>query len=176
MNSVRSSHRYADWQTGKHLFLSSQEQSQKIKQPAPNCLKNPPSTVPQGWKWGTFCPVRSFRKLSNKHCKKRLAVFLSPAGMSLTKLSLDGTGINKWFPSRESLVCDIPAGDGKTSNLFLQWALSTPHPPPRSGKIRKCKSNRPTSLRSIALGEDCCNKVRTFRSTKLSQFRGKSLT
>jgi hypothetical protein len=26
----------------------------------------------------------------------------------------------KLFPSRESLVSDIPAGDGKTANLFLQ--------------------------------------------------------
>ncbi len=39
------------------------------------------------------------------HCKKRLAIFPSPAGMSLNKLSL----------ARESLVSDIPAGDGKTS-------------------------------------------------------------
>jgi hypothetical protein len=30
------------------------------------------------------------------HCKKRLTIFLSPAGMSLTKLSLDGN--NKIIP------------------------------------------------------------------------------
>ncbi len=41
-------------------------------------------------------------------CKKRLAVFPSPAGMSLTKL---WPGIIKFFPARESLVSDIPAGD-----------------------------------------------------------------
>jgi hypothetical protein len=29
-------------------------------------------------------------------------------------------GIIKLFPARESLVSDIPAGDGKTANLFLQ--------------------------------------------------------
>ncbi len=30
------------------------------------------------------------------------------------------TGIIKLFPAREGLVSDIPAGDGKTANLFLQ--------------------------------------------------------
>ncbi len=53
---------------------------------------------------------------SGLHCKKRLAVFQSPAGMSLTKLSL--TGSNLIIPIRESLVSDIPAGDGKTNNFF----------------------------------------------------------
>jgi hypothetical protein len=28
--------------------------------------------------------------------------------------------LTKLFPARESLVSDIPAGDGKTANLFLQ--------------------------------------------------------
>jgi hypothetical protein len=37
--------------------------------------------------------------------KKRLAIFLYPAGD---------------VPARESLVSDIPAGDGKIANLFLQ--------------------------------------------------------
>ncbi len=56
------------------------------------------------------------------HCKKRLAIFPSPAGMSLTKLSLGGNNdvIYKLFPPRESFVSDIPAGDGKTANPFLQ--------------------------------------------------------
>jgi hypothetical protein len=56
------------------------------------------------------------------HCKKGLAVFPSPAGMSLTKLSLGGKNLYKTslFPPRESLVSDIPAGDGKMANLFLQ--------------------------------------------------------
>jgi hypothetical protein len=40
--------------------------------------------------------------------KKRLVIFWSLAGMSLTKLSLAG---------------DIPAGDGKIANLFLQSSL-----------------------------------------------------
>ncbi len=41
------------------------------------------------------------------HCKKRLALSPSPAGMSLTK---------------HSLVSNIPAGDGKTANLFFYSA------------------------------------------------------
>jgi hypothetical protein len=53
--------------------------------------------------------------LSELHCKKSLAVFPSPAGMSHTKLSLDGTNLNI------SLVSDIPAGDGKTANIFTVY-------------------------------------------------------
>ncbi len=45
-----------------------------------------------------------------KHCKKRLAVSPSPAGMSLTYCHWPGIII--LFP-------DIPAGDGKTANLFF---------------------------------------------------------
>jgi hypothetical protein len=52
------------------------------------------------------------------HCKKGLAVFPSPAGMSLTKLSLAGN--NSIFPGQGEFVTDIPAGDVKTTNLFLQ--------------------------------------------------------
>jgi hypothetical protein len=36
--------------------------------------------------------------------------------MSLTKLSLGG--IFNYIPPRESLVSDIPAGDGNVDNLF----------------------------------------------------------
>jgi hypothetical protein len=49
--------------------------------------------------------------------KKRLAIFPSPAGMSLTKLSLAG---NRLFPARKSLISEIPAGVGKFAKLFLQ--------------------------------------------------------
>ncbi len=54
--------------------------------------------------------------------KKGLAVFPSPAGMSFTKFSLDGDNLII-SGQRESLVSDIPAGDGKTANLFLQCTL-----------------------------------------------------
>jgi hypothetical protein len=48
------------------------------------------------------------------HCKKKVSDFASPAGMSLTKLTL---------AARESLVGGIPAGDGKIVNLFLQCTI-----------------------------------------------------
>jgi hypothetical protein len=48
------------------------------------------------------------------HCKKRLMIFLSPAGTS----NFLWPGIIKLFPARESFVGDIPAGDGKIDNLF----------------------------------------------------------
>jgi hypothetical protein len=57
------------------------------------------------------------------HCKKRFANFPSPAGMSLTKLFLDGNN----FPSRERLVNDIPAGDGKIVNLFFSVLQQSPY-------------------------------------------------
>ncbi len=46
---------------------------------------------------------------------------MSPAGMSLTKLSQGGNNdvIFKLFPLREILVSDIPAGNGKIEKLFL---------------------------------------------------------
>jgi hypothetical protein len=44
--------------------------------------------------------------------KKRLAIFPSPGGISLTK------------PSLTVLVSDIPAGDGKIPNLFLQCKMT----------------------------------------------------
>ncbi len=51
------------------------------------------------------------------HCKKRLAIFPPPAGMSLTKLSLAGNNLINH--ARESLISDIPAGDKKFANLSL---------------------------------------------------------
>jgi hypothetical protein len=59
---------------------------------------------------------------SSPHCQKGFPIFPSPAGMSLTKLSLDGNYdvIYKLFLHRESLVSDIPAGDGNIEKLFLQ--------------------------------------------------------
>jgi hypothetical protein len=50
------------------------------------------------------------------HCKKRFGIFPSTDGMSLTKLPLAGN--NLIFPARESLVSDIPAGNGKIDNFF----------------------------------------------------------
>jgi hypothetical protein len=58
-------------------------------------------------------PGRRKRKL---HCKKRLSIVLSPAGMSLIKLE-----IVKIFPARDSLVIvtsQLGTGNGNTDNLF----------------------------------------------------------
>jgi hypothetical protein len=56
------------------------------------------------------------------HCiKKSFSIFPSPAGMSLTKLSLGGNNLymtSSLFPPRESLVSDIPAGDGNIASFF----------------------------------------------------------
>jgi hypothetical protein len=54
--------------------------------------------------------------------KKSFSIFLSPAGMSLTKLSLGGKNlyVTSLFLPRESLVSDIPAGDGNIVKLFSQ--------------------------------------------------------
>jgi hypothetical protein len=54
---------------------------------------------------------------TNIHCKKRSAIFPPPAGMSLSKLSLDGNNLIV-LDQGELLVSDIP-GDGKTANLFV---------------------------------------------------------
>jgi len=56
------------------------------------------------------------------HCNERLAFFPSPAGMSLTKLSLGGNNLymTSLFPPRESLGSDIPAGDGNIEKSFLR--------------------------------------------------------
>ncbi len=51
------------------------------------------------------------------HCKKRLAAFPSPAGHLQNS---PWPWIIKLCPARESLESDIPAGDGKIANLFLQ--------------------------------------------------------
>jgi hypothetical protein len=48
--------------------------------------------------------------------KKRLTIFPSPAGMSLTKLSL--AGINLIIPGQGEFGSDIPAGHGKIVKLF----------------------------------------------------------
>jgi len=50
-----------------------------------------------------------------------LATFPSPAGKSLTKLSLGGN--NLIFPPIESLVSDFPAGDWNVANLFYSVSL-----------------------------------------------------
>jgi hypothetical protein len=50
------------------------------------------------------------------HCKKGLAVSRPQLGFHLP--NSPWRGIIKLFPARKNLVSDIPAGDGKTSELF----------------------------------------------------------
>ena len=59
----------------------------------------------------TVLTVKKVKRVKERlHCKKRLATFPSPAGMSLTKLCLGGSILI--IPARgESLVSGIPAGD-----------------------------------------------------------------
>jgi hypothetical protein len=54
------------------------------------------------------------------HRKKSFSIFLSPAGISLTKLSLGGNNLYTMslFQPKESLVSDIPAGDRNIEKLF----------------------------------------------------------
>jgi hypothetical protein len=55
--------------------------------------------------------------------KKRFAIFPSPAGLSLTKLSVAGNNLYKTslFPPRESLVSDNPARDGKIVTFLTTY-------------------------------------------------------
>jgi hypothetical protein len=56
------------------------------------------------------------------HCKKKVSGFSRPQpGCHLP--NSPWAGIIKFFPARKSMVSDIPAGDGKTDNLFLQCKL-----------------------------------------------------
>ncbi len=59
-----------------------------------------------------------------------VTIFLSPAGMSRTKLSLGGNNlyIASLFPPRDSLVSDIPAGGRSTKSFFYGefWVWTQP--------------------------------------------------
>jgi hypothetical protein len=65
------------------------------------------------------------RQIKKLHRKESFSIFPSPAGMSLTKLSLGGNNVymTSLFPPRESLVSDIPAGD-RYDMLFLRCLVS----------------------------------------------------
>ncbi len=57
------------------------------------------------------------------HCKKELAIFPSPAGMSLTKLSLGGKKLNYSRPGRVWSVTSR-LGTGKRPTLFNSVGMS----------------------------------------------------
>jgi hypothetical protein len=60
------------------------------------------------------------------HRKKSFSIFLTSAGMSLTKLSLGGNYdvIYKLFLPRDSLVSDIPAGEVISISFFYSVHIS----------------------------------------------------
>ncbi len=60
------------------------------------------------------------------HGKKSFSILSSPAGISLTKLSLGGNNLYRTslFPLRQRLVSDIPAGDGNIVKLFLRCSYA----------------------------------------------------
>ncbi len=63
--------------------------------------------------------------------EKKIREFPVPSRAVTIKLSLGGNtdGITELFLPRGSLVSDIPTGDGKLVNLFLQCeAPQLPHP------------------------------------------------
>ncbi len=57
------------------------------------------------------------------HCKKKVSGFPVAAGMSLTKLSAAENNLIIPGHGESGTVSDIPAGDGKTANLFSQCTL-----------------------------------------------------
>ncbi len=66
-----------------------------------------------------YCVVKILCEAEYIHRKKGFSIFPSPAGMSLTKLSLgENNDVIYKFPPRESLVSNIPAGDGNIEKLF----------------------------------------------------------
>ncbi len=70
----------------------------------------------------SFSSCLSSLYTNSPHCKKELAVFPSPAGMSLIKLFLGGN--NLVFSRPERVWSVSPAGDGKMANSFLQCKIT----------------------------------------------------
>ncbi len=71
-----------------------------------------------------YCkPKRHYLVLAASHCKKELAIFPSPAGMSLTKLSLAGKKLNYSRPGRVWSVTSR-LGTGKRLTLFYSAGAS----------------------------------------------------
>jgi hypothetical protein len=74
---------------------------------------------------GQVGPERLVNYTQLLHRKKKVREFLVPSRDVTTKLSLGGNNdvITELLLPRGSLVSDIPAGDGKLVNLFLQCTL-----------------------------------------------------
>jgi hypothetical protein len=66
---------------------------------------------------------RSCSNIRNVHCKKRFAIFPTPAGISLTKLSLAG---NNLIIPNQGRVCSVTSrmGKGKSLTFFYSEKVS----------------------------------------------------
>ncbi len=75
-----------------------------------------------------FASQRLAKELKVVHRKKRFTSFLSPAGMSLTKLPLsrNNSVMTSLFPPRESLVVTSRLGTGNSRTVFLRCTGTTP--------------------------------------------------
>ncbi len=70
---------------------------------------------------------REILKFLGPHCKKKVGGFPVPNRESRChQPNFPWPKIIKLFPGRESFVSDIPAGDGKITNLFLQCTPRKP--------------------------------------------------
>jgi hypothetical protein len=82
------------------------------------CLAASPLNSPAGKKH-LYATNRHLREI--RPTVKRGKRFSRPqTGCYLPNTPWAGPGVIKLFPASESLVSDIPAGDGKTAILFLQ--------------------------------------------------------
>ncbi len=79
-----------------------------------------------GWGWGVGAATVLFQCqisfLQYLHCKKGYSDIPVPI-LLVTYQTLPGQELFKLFPPRESLVSDIPAGDGNVANFFL-WCVA----------------------------------------------------
>jgi hypothetical protein len=90
-----------------------------------------PPTKRLSKEWESFAD-ESFKfkqstRYGNIHHKKNFSIFPSPAGMSLTKLSMGENNdvIYELFPPRESLVSDITVRDGNIENQrCMHWTFT----------------------------------------------------
>jgi hypothetical protein len=74
--------------------------------------------------WCRHAKVR-YRLLLSRHVYTVQKVVLFPVHSRDVRCHYDKTLPGQLFSARESLVSDIPAGDGKNENLFLQCRRST---------------------------------------------------
>jgi hypothetical protein len=85
----------------------------------------------------------AFRHSLALHCKK--SHFPVPS-RDVTDQTLSVREKTKLFPPMKSLISDIPAGDGKTANPFLQCSRTPPHSLSLSPPLTKSLTHPPPAL------------------------------